>query len=379
MDVLRTSHDECVILLTGAPLPDVIDSGSSDDLAKTYLPAFRRFLDESDQSSDEEIQDATTLFSHTKLKTANWRYIPVVKNLLLSLNEQEQVQLLDIVADHNVPAVGVSCSEKVDLSGNHITDSPYTDFYVWHSNINCSQGIGFENDSESTVSALYSFNAMTYLYFTYSKVKQSFGENVISRTLPNQYLHLVPLSGLPTASDVNRLVPQTVTVSLLVIALKIDFKRQLRARRTGQRFDLVEILVGDDTQNKFSISIWLKSSALLSLTSEGTTQPSIEIDNQRSTINMIKTGDLLLMENIALATWKGCLYGHNLRNRIGNIETKIHIVKRKQLDSSSFSNLPTRIAKVTNWAMEHVGSVRNYPDNTEDESHLLTHMPPDTQ
>ena len=380
MDILSTFHHECVIFLTGAPLPGRTDFGSSDNLVETYLPAFCRFLGKPNQPNDEEIRDATTSLSHARSRPANWRFIPITGNLLPSFNEQ--VQLLGTTATPKVPLSGLSCKGNVDFSENHLTDSPYKDLnessYVWHNNINCSQDIAREDDPDSTVSVACSSYTMICLYLTHSKVEQSFGENIIPKILQDQHLHLVPLSGLPSAGEVDRLMPQTVTVSLLVIALKVDFKCQLRTRRTGQRFDLVEISVGDDTQNNFSINIWLKSS-LPSSESTDTAECSVQMNKSRSTINLIKTGDLLLLENVALATWKGCIYGQNLRKRVGNIETKIHIIERTQLDSPSSTNLATRITKVKDWAMKYVGNERNNLDDTENEPLFLTHVPADTQ
>lgn len=380
MDVSSTSDHECAIFLTGAPLSGTADFGSSDSLVETYLPAFCRFLDEHDQLGNEEMRDAATSHSHNIPKAANWRVIPVTEDLLPSFNHQGQLN--DTTTNPKVPLFDLSCDRNVDFCENHLTDSPNKDFYesscFWHNNINCSQATGREDHRDATVSTTLPTYERMYSHLTHSKVEQSFGEHVFPSILKDQSLHLVPLSDLPTASDVDRLMPQTVTVSLLVIALKVDFKCQLRARRTGQRSDLVELSVGDDTQNKFNINIWLKSSVSSSRLTN-TAKPSLQMDNSRSTINMIKTGDLLLLENIALASWKGCICGQNLRKRIGNIETKIHIVEKKQFDSLSSSSLAKRIAKVQNWAMENVESMRDHLDDTANKSTFLTRMPPDTQ
>lgn len=380
MDVSSTSHHECAIFLTGAPLSGTTDFESSDSLVETYLPAFCRFLDEHDQPGNKEERDAATSHSHTISKAVNWRFIPVTDDLLPSFDEQGQLN--ETVTNPKVPLSDLSCDRNVNFCENHLTDSPDTDFYesscFWHNNINCSQATGREDHRDATVSATLPTYGRMYSHLTHSKVEQSFGESVFPSILKDQSLLLVPLSDLPTAGDVDRLMPQTVTVSLLVIALNINFKCQLRARRTGQRFDLVELSVGDDTQNKFNINIWLKSSVSSSRLINAA-KPSFQMDNSRSTINMIKTGDLLLLENIVLTSWEGCVCGQNLWKRIGNIETKIHIVEKKQFDSPLSSNLANRIAKVQNWAMENVESMRDHLDDTANESTFLTRIPPDTQ
>ena len=382
MDNSIDSHYGRVIFLTGAPQIGRIEQENTANLVETYLPAFLRFLDRHDQSRDEGVRKEMTISAPTRPMVAKWRSITVIDNLLPLVDKQFRYR--SSARPSKVVPVCLSSDESIGLNEIRLVESPSGDSHensiLSHANLQHSQGIACEDDNDLAIDTLCPSNTTAISNFTCSDSEQSVNEDSIVGKLRNEHLCPTALSDLPTAHDVNRLIPQTVTVSLLVVALKVNFRRQVQARRSSQQFDLVEILVGDDTRGAFNISIWLMPLAAPSLALPSTLKIHSTGEALRSILDLVRVGDVLLLRNIALTTWKGLLYGQNLRRRVGNVETKINIIERKQTESCAWSShLAKRIVDVQKWATFHVGNMRSLDDDAIEKSQTYAHLPPDTQ
>ena len=141
--------------------------------------------------------------------------------------------------------------------------------------------------------------------------------------------------------------------------------------------DILELLVGDETNTAFSITFWL--------------QPVSEwSDPLRQKLISLKPRAILLVRNVALNTFRGKVYGQSLNRRITRIETVVELLGRdgqvrwKNLDARG--DQYEKVKRVEKWVLEFLCT---YDRPTEDSSgkgesgmkriDLSEALPPETQ
>lgn len=132
---------------------------------------------------------------------------------------------------------------------------------------------------------------------------------------------LTDLKDLPTVPYLQSINPQTMTVNLIVGIISVGEPRQIRSRRGGHALELIELLVGDETDAGFAINIWLPS--VPSVPAPAPAPPSL----LRKAVRALRPRDILLVRNLALASFRGVVYGQSLRRDV----TKLDLLYRHPL------------------------------------------------
>ncbi|KAL9620641.1 MAG: hypothetical protein Q9160_004895 [Pyrenula sp. 1 TL-2023] len=133
-------------------------------------------------------------------------------------------------------------------------------------------------------------------------------------------VHVTNLKELPSASYLNNIQPQTMTINIVVGIIALPAPVTVPRRSNGSKIDLVEMLVGDDTRSAFGISIWLPYL-------EEAVQPPQGKDTLRSQIASLRPTDIVLIRNLALGSFRGKVHGQSLHRGI----TKIDLLRRRNI------------------------------------------------
>lgn len=148
--------------------------------------------------------------------------------------------------------------------------------------------------------------------------------------------------------------------------------------------ELVELCVGDETRAGFEITFWLSDKPVRR---QNPTGPTGGYDT-RETLASLRAQDIVLVRNVALASFRGRVYGQSLRKDA----TKAFLLYRRRIDRNdvggcySSSNLDLeklndmntqtlKAAKVKDWVDRFVG-VRASTERLQQKAEVL---PPDTQ
>lgn len=128
---------------------------------------------------------------------------------------------------------------------------------------------------------------------------------------------LSDLQEIPSAKVLISLVPQTVTVNLIVCIISIAAPRIVETRY-GTTSTLVEVLVGDETKSGFSVTFWLSKDAL---------KDDKAGKSGYGALAGLRSQDIVLMQNVALNVFRNKVYGGSLRRDM----TKVHLLFRGRL------------------------------------------------
>ncbi|EXJ69499.1 uncharacterized protein A1O5_07535 [Cladophialophora psammophila CBS 110553] len=181
---------------------------------------------------------------------------------------------------------------------------------------------------------------------------------------------LSELQDIPNARYLQHISPQTMTVNLIVGIISIAPPRTVI---TGAKYgrpkdvDLVEMIVGDDTKSGFPISMWLPKEMRVNWKDGANANPEGSRSVLRRGLRFMKPRDVVLLQNVALSSFRGKVHGQSLKGDV----TKIDLLFRKKVDDDdlsgiySVSNLRTanvgkdpqvlKVKKVRDWLVEFVG------------------------
>lgn len=162
-------------------------------------------------------------------------------------------------------------------------------------------------------------------------------------------LELTRLRSIPSAAQLDALYPQTVTVNLLVSVIHAGTPRTVTIKRTGKEVDLAELLVGDETQSGFQITVWLGDAARGERGSNGL----------RDALASVRGGDVALVQNVALKSYKRSVLGQSLgrpKNPRGDagFATTLEVVSRNY--ERLPAQVPERLRIVKAWSRDFVGA-----------------------
>ena len=183
---------------------------------------------------------------------------------------------------------------------------------------------------------------------------------------------LTNLSDIPNAAYLLKIQPQTKTVNLIVGIISISPTRKVttgKAYNKPRQLELVELTVADETKRDFVITMWLPKELHVGWRDrERADSPSGAPDACRSALRRqlksLRTRDVVLLQNVALTTYKGKVAGASLKGEV----TKVDLLHRRVSDAAreeegvySKSNLrnpiDTQIRKVKgvrDWVVENV-------------------------
>ena len=128
---------------------------------------------------------------------------------------------------------------------------------------------------------------------------------------------LTHLVDIPSADALANLARRTVTVNIVAAVVAASAPRAVNVRQNANNGSrrtttcLVELVVGDDTRSGFGITIWLDNAA----------HPSLA-----SLLSTLHPQDIVLVQNLALNTFNGKVYGSTLRRNL----TQMHVLHRQR-------------------------------------------------
>ena len=184
---------------------------------------------------------------------------------------------------------------------------------------------------------------------------------------------LTSLADIPNANYLRGIEPQTKTVNLIVGVLSISPTRKVttgKAYGKPRQVELVDLLVGDETKTNFSITMWLpRELHVLWRDKQASNSPSHSPADAcrselRRKLKSLRPRDVIVLQNVALTTYKGKVAGASLKGEV----TKVEILFRRKIGDEedvgcySVSNLRNpidpqikKVKAVRDWLLEFVG------------------------
>ncbi|PYI34418.1 hypothetical protein BP00DRAFT_336969 [Aspergillus indologenus CBS 114.80] len=134
------------------------------------------------------------------------------------------------------------------------------------------------------------------------------------------------LQAIPTAAYLTSIVPQTVSVNLVVSIITINPPRRIVTRQWKKELDLVEVVVGDDTRSGFGVTFWLPPADQAHAASD---RNPIEDELGRS-LATLRPRDIVLMRTVGLSSFRERVYGQSLRKGV----TRVDLLHRQRVDAT---------------------------------------------
>ncbi|QIW99222.1 hypothetical protein AMS68_004740 [Peltaster fructicola] len=156
----------------------------------------------------------------------------------------------------------------------------------------------------------------------------------LTRIPPN--ITITRLKDIPNARRLPSITPRERTVNLLAGIIAVQPLRTVRTRRHNAHMDIVEIVIGDGTRAGFSITTWLVPG-------------DDQAGSLRPRVLALRPNDLVLITNIALSSFNGCVYGQSTSRRTTRDGTRIFKVQNHRHE---LSHLNQEIESLMAWA-EH--------------------------
>jgi hypothetical protein len=209
--------------------------------------------------------------------------------------------------------------------------------------------------------------------------------------------HLSDLDDIPNANYLLSIEPQTMTVNLIVVVLSVAQPRTvLTGGKLGkqQEMELVEVLVGDETKTGFCITMWLPREMRVNWKDGAMAMPEGSRSQLRRSLKGTRYRDVILLQNVALSSFKGKVHGQSLRRDV----TKIDLLFRKKIDETDFGGIYSaqalrnatdndkqalKVKRVKDWMLNFVGDTvedRRSSERSRSGGRWRQRMlPPDTQ
>lgn len=176
------------------------------------------------------------------------------------------------------------------------------------------------------------------------------------------------LKDIPNAEHLRSIIPQTMTVNLVVSVITIDPPRRVMTRQWKREQDIVEMVVADETKSGFSVTFWLAP------------ESSHHGDGARSRLAGLRPRDIVLLRTVGLSSFRDRVYGQSLRKGM----TKIDLLHRQRVDvtdaGGAYSLRRIRAAGDNDQMLKKAGRVREWIKRFVDEKDRGGQsLPPDTQ
>ncbi|KAF2734242.1 hypothetical protein EJ04DRAFT_512616 [Polyplosphaeria fusca] len=160
------------------------------------------------------------------------------------------------------------------------------------------------------------------------------------------------LGSLPNHDHLRAIYPQTMTSNLLCAVATQPERREVFVRKGGYQMHLYEFHIADDTNSCFKVSFWFRPPKQA--------RQDILHENLRHTLDGIKQGDIILLQHLALSTFRNDVFGQGLNTSVTKARTGITVLI--QGDGSELcprsmipGTLTERLSKVRKWASNVIG------------------------
>lgn len=170
---------------------------------------------------------------------------------------------------------------------------------------------------------------------------------------------VTPLGSLPSAQHLRSIYPQTPTPNFLCALMTTPERREVFVRKGGYKMSLWEITVGDDTRSNFKVTFWLR--------------PPRDFNNEQNhaqvqllhVLERLQVGEILLLRNIALTSFRDTVYGQSLNTAITRARTSVDVLmKGSGMSVAQVGGLPALVVetfmRVKKWARSHVAGEREH-------------------
>ena len=353
------------IFLTGAPRRDVLH-WDDERLNSSFDASVQRFLDTPDNSNEQHMPQPS--FG----EYSKWRSVACNDSISRSPTKYPGPTKDKSTTSHNV------------LNGRERLEDFDFDF-VEHSiavleDLDITQIIGAAAGDPDETSLLdvtdLSFPATTVTdtstlttndSFATASPTQEDGDPVTVKILGG----ITDLRSLPKADHITRIWPSTMTKNLLVGVIAISPSRTVYVRRRDTYMDIIELTVGDETRAGFGINFWLTPL-------ESQKHP----DEHREQLRPLRSGHVVLLQNVALTCWNGHVYGQSLSKRFARNTTTITVLEDASQHSLS-TPVVSKLRRVRDWTTDFVGVGESFPSREvvggSAKKRKIDELPPDTQ
>lgn len=339
-----------ILIIAGAPDNHTL-CWKESDLLNQFLEPIANFA----QLDGSLVDTATNIAPGSVLDIPLWRSIPLERTTLpTGFSQLHQVGDSYRGSEGFFAALPVTSKSALDWTPADRTSQEIMNHFYDHS-LDIHDNISADISSSQLPSLSFSTDESSLATTEERSIRDSFQGNTSFSTVqrPSSTIHSAHLSDLedvPSASYLQSIAPQTMTVNLVVGIISIAEPRTVKTR-WGSTKSLVELLVGDDTKSGFSITFWLSSEH---------NEPSTK------TIRELRRQDIVLLRNVALSVFMKKVHGHSLRKGL----TKVDLLHRRKLDRTDHGGLYSRkqvmsktsaqpqllkTRKVQEWVMNFVG------------------------
>ncbi|KAL4821824.1 hypothetical protein BDW67DRAFT_149600 [Aspergillus spinulosporus] len=154
---------------------------------------------------------------------------------------------------------------------------------------------------------------------------------------------ITDLKDIPNTAYLNSIVPQTMTVNLIVAIIDIRSPRRVITKHWKRELDLVEVVLGDETRTGFGVTFWLPPSDDKAASTRRYGNGAGE--ELRESLTPLRPRDIVLLRNVGLSCFRNRVYGQSLRRGY----TKIDLLHRQQVNATDTGGI-YRIRDILNFA-----------------------------
>jgi hypothetical protein len=340
-----TAAKRCIFLAGAPQLEDL--RWDERHLRTGFTLPVKRFLKDDNEAVGDALTQATPPLTDTK-----WRHLALNgSGLSKPMNDQDgkRAQFLSFEDDHPAKQHNDFLERSMAFLDNinpvHILPSAST---------------SINNDDmtpETTFLSTTSFTSTNVSSLSPGRSESFFVPHVENGEIAAP---ITDLKRIPNADYITNIRPQTMTVNLIVGIISIGPPRTVRVRRRNVEMDIVELTVGDETRAGFGISFWLAS-----LDSQRKA-----VDDLRRFLSRLRAGDVVLLKNVALTCWRGCVFGQSLSRKFARNSTSVSVISDGESDA--------KMDRVRRWTGDFVGLSTN-TEMTKPISRDFNALPPDTQ
>ncbi|KAK7553472.1 hypothetical protein IWX49DRAFT_213936 [Phyllosticta citricarpa] len=378
------------MVLAGAPDPKRL-SWDESSLLCDWVPAVARFLD----STTGTLAGGGSLGRGQELQDEGlfrWRSVPLTNTRLPTGLTQEfgplnvQQQFHGEVTQRSVDETDVGNSQvslpvstfqplRETRGGNGSTErddeeSRFIEYSMAVHDTLLSSQLDLSLSPLEETSMLDSFHSDMYM----DQSNISLGETTQADVrLPRAIKNLCEI---PTAGHLKSIIPQTIVINLIVGIISI-LPPHSKQTRYGLR-DMAEILVGDETGIGFKITFWFAARDSQRANGGATTAPPEPL---RDALENLRLQDVVLIENVALDSFRDKVFGSSLRKSIQKNQTKLQLLARHGVDKMGGLQGVEKVARVKDWvsgfANPHRDAVGAGNDGRVKGQDFF--LPPDTQ
>lgn len=352
------------IFLMGAPLPSHLD-WASDDLLHTPLPPFQGAEHEQDRSSNHD--------------SVKWRILQPVQSEVWEGDPHDFYYGPEdpgFLTTHQLEAVESqsTCNPEYESALSQFYDHS---FAVHETSEISASGLPEDEITQQSETGLESLLAPVAA--TPNKAQASEVPPVLRISGK-----ISDLQDIPTARHLQSIVPQTMTVNLIVGIIAVHPPRRVITRQWKAEYDIIELIVGDETRTGFGVDFWV-------VPDKSSGAKNQEIAGLGRSLATLRPQDIILLRTVGLSSFRDRVYGQSMRGGM----TKVDLLYRRLVDatdaggfyqggiparSSHGDDLLRKVRRVRDWVLRFVGTTEGVGGGVSGMSQARgLRLPPDTQ